>query len=164
MTGIWISSLNLWSLHSVLQDLFALWGHAAVEANGPQLLLTICGRNGLLQGWVRVGTSLWRGNKGVIPCRGCGGRTRLAALVNTPSSPLYSVLGMQRRSETDMCQNCTPLLSPSLYIPSHLMSLKEHESSPRWWKGLFASTVSGTYFLTDIVFGLRGKVLVEGQP
>lgn len=48
MTGIWISSLILWSLHSVLWDLLTLRGTCGshrepAKANDPQLLLKVCG-------------------------------------------------------------------------------------------------------------------------
>ena len=68
MTGIWISSLILWSLHSVLWDLFTLRGtrgshRQLAKANGPLLLFRVSGWNRLLWGQVREGTSL-RGTAG----------------------------------------------------------------------------------------------------
>lgn len=51
MTGIWISCWNLWSLHSLLWDLFTLQrvcvSHQQPdEANGTQLLHKVCGQKG----------------------------------------------------------------------------------------------------------------------
>lgn len=104
MTGIWMCSLILWPLHFVLWHLLTLWEtggshHQPAEANGPQLLLKVHGWNRLLQGAGQGRHKSLRGHqRGYLPlckvCRGQGGRTALAALVNSLWTSCCSGWGM----------------------------------------------------------------------
>lgn len=97
MTGIWIFSWNLWSLHSILWGLFTLQGICVghQQPDGPQLLLKVCWQKGLLKGPGQSRHQSVGQNGSCFPlcrvCRDHGGRTALAALVNTLSSLSYCV-------------------------------------------------------------------------